>query len=338
MWSLSGGASMRARKKKVRTIRVSKPPSYALKVKVEGPGVHRKSIPIPDLLKICTAIQSAVHRQAESMQKPQANTLRRGPITASAQQECTLELTAITSGSTGLTFRYSKSQQHLPLPGSPHFGADVLAQVAETVKDFGGRKERPAPNVDPGVLDSLRDLADVLETKRITKIQLSVPKFNGKTRTIRAVVTPSVGSRIAARVKAPTEERRSVEGKLEMADFKEGTKVCRIHPAIGLPVQCTFEPGQEDLVYGALRRPARVTGTCKLNPNTGRVEELKIEEIEIVDELLLGAKDFFASRTIEQLADAQGISPLTSPGDLAGGWPSDEDVDEFINTTYLGRS
>jgi hypothetical protein len=329
---------MRTLKRKTKADRMSRGPSYALKVKVEGPGVHRKSIAIPDLLKICTAIQTAVHRQAESMQRPTANTLRRGPITASAQQECTLELTAITGGSTGLTFRYSKPQQHLPLPGTPHFGTDVLAQVAETVKDFGGRKGWPASDVDAGVLDSLKDLSEVLETKRITKILLSVPKWNGKRQTIKAVVTPAIGSRIAARVKAPREERRSLEGRLEMADFKEAGRICRIHPVAGLPVQCSFDPDQEDRIYDALRRPARVTGPCKLNPNTGKIEELKIEEIEVLDELLLGAKDFFTSRTLEQLADAQGVSPLRSPADLAGGWPSDENVDEFIETTYRSRS
>jgi hypothetical protein len=329
---------MRTSKKKTKADRVSRLPNYALKVKVEGPGVHRKSIAIPDLLRICTAIQSAVHRQAESMQRPAANTLRSGPITASAQQECTLELTAITGGSTGLTFRYSKPQQHLPLPGAPHFGTDVLAQVAETVKDFGGRKERPPFDIDPGVLASLKDLSEVLETRRITKILLSVPKSDGKRHTIKAVVTPAIGNRIAARMRAPREERRSVEGRLEMADFKEGGKICRIHPVAGLPIQCSFEPEQEDRIYGALRRAARVTGPCKLNPNTGKIEELKIEELEILDELLLGAKDFFASRTLEQLADAQGVSPLMSPADLAGGWPSDEGVDEFIETTYRGRS
>jgi len=315
---------------------VPKRPNYVLKVEVDGPGVHTKSIAIPDLLKICSAIQTAVHRQAEVMEVPSAPTLRRGPITASAQEECTLELFGISSGSTGLLFRYAKPQQPLPLPGARSFGSDVLAKVAETIRGFESKKAE-AQDIEAGVLDSLRELSEVLEKKRITRIELNVPRHNGKRRAIKAVVNAAVRERIVARVKSPTTAELTVEGKLEMADFKETGKVCRIHPPIGLPLQCTFEPDQEEEIYSALRKPARITGTARLNPNTGKPEELKVEKIEILEELLLGAKDFFASRSLEQLAEAQGVHPVTNPNELAGGWPADESVDEFVETVYENR-
>jgi hypothetical protein len=315
---------------------VSNRQKYAIKVEVEGPGVHTKSIAIPELLKICGAIQTAVHRQCEAMEKPSTQTLRRGPITASAQEECTLELFGISAGSTGLLFRYAKPQQPLPLPEAGDFGADVLAKVAETVKEFERKKQR-APEVDAGVLDSLRELGEVLERGTITRIKLSVPRHNGRRHTIRATFNAAVYERISARAKAPTHEQRTIEGKLEMADFKDTGKLCRIHPPIGLPLQCSFEPDLEDQIYGALRRPVRLTGTLRLNPNTNRPEELKIEKIEILDELLVGAKDFFASRSLEQLAEAQGVHPISNPNELAGGWPSDENVDEFLATVYESR-
>lgn len=323
-------------RKKTSAKRAQKHPGYSLKVKVEGPGIHRKSIPVPDLLKICSAIQSAVHRQAEVMVRPEARTLRRGPITATAQDECTLELTGIVGGSTGLVFRFAKPQQALPIPGAPTFGSEVLARVAQTVREFESKRE--PSDVDPGVLASLQELGTALERHTISKIFLSVPHHNGKRRQIKAAYTPAVRERIAARMKAPTQERRSIEGKLEMADFKETGRVCRIHPSIGVPVQCTFDPGKEDEIYDALRKPARVTGTANLNPHTGRVEELKIEEIEILDELLVGSRNFFAGHTLAQLAEMQGVHALLNPGELAGGWPADESVDEFIDATYATRS
>jgi hypothetical protein len=323
-------------KKTKRERTVFKRLNYVLKVDVEGPGVHTKSIAIPDLLKICSAIQTAVHRQAEAMERPAAQTLRRGPITASAAEECTLELFGISAGSTGLLFRYAKPQQPLPIPGAKNFGADVLIKVAETVRDFERKKPR-AHEVEVGVLDSLRELSEVLEKKRITRIELNVPRHNGRPRAIKATLNAAVRDRIAARVKLPTQGQLTIEGKLEMADFKETGKLCRIHPPIGLPLQCTFEPDIEERVYDALRKPVRLTGTARLNPNTGRPEELKIEKIEILDELLLGAKDFFASRSLEQLAEAQGVRPLTNPADLAGGWPADENIDEFVTAIYETR-
>jgi hypothetical protein len=332
----SWGATMSSTKKSGGEKHVPKRPKYVLKLKVEGPGVHSKSIAIPDLLKICGAIQSAVHRQAEAMEKPTAQTLRRGPITVSAQEECTLELFGISGGSTGLLFRYGKPQQALPMPDAAHFGLDVLAKVAETVRDLGARKQTAAA-IDTGVLDSLNELGEVLDKKAITRISLSVPRHNGRRPTIKAFLDTSVRERIAARVKIPTQSQLTIEGKLEMADFKELGKACRVHPPVGLPLQCSFEPELEDQVYAALRKPVRLTGTARLNPNTGRPEELKIEKLEILEEILLGAKDFFASRTLEQLAHTQGVRPLANPNELAGGWPNDENVDEFIAATYESR-
>ena len=318
--------------------RVSKRPKYVLKVKVEGPGVHRKSIAVPDLVKICESIQSAVHRQAEAMEKPTAQTLRRGPITASAQKECTLELVGIVGGSTGLLFRYSKPQEHLHMPGAENFGIDVLARVAETVEKLRAKKEVPATDVDPGVLDSLSELGQVFEKREIERISLNVPRHNGKRKSIKAVFDPTVMERIAQRVKVPTNVRLTIEGRLEMADFKEVGRLCRVHPPIGQSLLCSFEPDFEERIYAALRRPVRLTGTAKINPNTGRPEELKIEEIEMLDELLLGAKDFFQPRSLQQLAEAQGVRSLSNPKELAGGWPQDENVDEFVASTYQDRS
>jgi len=313
-----------------------KRPKYVLKIEVEGPGVHTKSIAIPDLLKICGAIQTAVHRQAEAMETPSVQTLRRGPITASAQEECTLELFGISAGSTGLLFRFAKPQESLPLPDAGHFGAEVLTTVAETVRSFE-QKKGPPEDIEVGVLDSLRELSEVLDKKTITRIKLNVPHCDGKPRTTKAVINATVRERIVARIKAPTQGPLTMEGKLEMADFKETGKLCRIHPPIGLPLQCTFDPELEEQVYGALRKPVRLTGTARLNPNTGRPEELKVEKIELLDELLLGAKDFFAARSFEQLAAAQGIRPVTNPSDLVGGWPIDENVDDFVDATYESR-
>ena len=327
---------MSRRKKAVRAKKERRQPSYALKVKVDGPGVHRKSIAIPELVKICQSLQSAVHRQAESMARPRASTLRRGPITANAQGECTLELTGIVAGSTGLTFRYAKSQQHLPIAVAT-FGTEVLARVASTLRDF--EKNKPAQSeIDPGVLASLLDLGTALDRKSITKISLTVPGHDGRRGSVKAVYTPAVKERIVARMAAPKQESVSIDGKLEMADFKETGRVCRIHPSIGLPVQCSFDPSKEEEIYHALRRPARVSGVARVNPHSGKIEEIKIENIEPLDELMLGARNFAAGYSLEQLAEMQGVRPLTRPDDLAGGWPADENVDDFIAATYASRS
>jgi hypothetical protein len=52
---------------------------------------------------------------------------------------------------------------------------------------------------------------------------------------------------------------------------------------------------------------------------------------------LIGAKDFHSGRSLQQLAEAQGVEPLTNPRVLVGGWPDGEDVDEFLEDIYSSR-
>lgn len=47
-------------------------------------------------------------------------------------------------------------------------------------------------------------------------------------------------------------------------------------------------------------------------------------------ELLKGTKEFFANRSLSELAKAQGVKPLHDPSVLLGGWPEDDNIDEFL--------
>ena len=76
---------------------------------------------------------------------------------------------------------------------------------------------------------------------------------------------------------------------------------------------------------------------ARINPNTGRIDELHIEKIDIVEPLLTGGRDFFIERSMEELAEVQGVKPLKNPKAFSGGWPADEDVDAFLEEIYSSR-
>lgn len=233
-----------------------------------------------------------------------------------------------------MPFRFANPQQPLPMPDTTTFGIDVVTQVVGTVKKLGSA--RNGNEFDPGVLDSLKSLGEVLEKNRISKIELLVPSRSRK-RTVRAVFDKRVRDRVIQEIKTPSQRTETLEGVLEMADFKEQEHKCRIHPPIGQPILCNFDEAKEDEIYESLRKPVRVTGTAKINPNSGKIEELHIEKIGIVEQLLIGARDFFTGRSIEQLAEVQGVKPLTKPSVLAGGWPADQDIDAFLEEIYSTR-
>jgi len=49
------------------------------------------------------------------------------------------------------------------------------------------------------------------------------------------------------------------------------------------------------------------------------------------------AGPFLATSTLEELADAQGVAPMKKPEQMAGAWPEEEDVDQFVQETYQSR-
>jgi hypothetical protein len=294
--------------------------------------VRPGAINVPDLIRICRATQDAVSRQAEAMRGGQS--LRPGPKTSVVSEECTLELTGIEKGSTVLPFTLAKPQQPLLMPDMTNFGHDVVRQVAMAVKILGSRKSLKNENFEAGLLDSLRDMGEILN-KNLVKIEWIVPS-NGKP-TIRAMFDKRVRERVIERIKAPTTRSETVEGVLEMADFKSQDHRCRIHPSVGQSIVCTFTTLQEQEILEALRKPVRIMGTATINPNSGKVEAIDIRKIEIIEELLIGEKDFHLGRTIEQLAEAQGVEPLRNPRVLVGGWPEVEDIDLFLEDIYSSR-
>jgi hypothetical protein len=304
-----------------------------LKLRIEGPGVRRGAISVPDLIRICQAAQDAVNRQAEAMHG--GKSLRPGPKSAVVYQECTLELTGIQKGSTVLPFSLAKPQQHLPMPELTTFGREVVLEVATAVKQIGAASRRHKNgHFEAGLLDSLRQMGEVLD-RDVTSIEWIVPG-NGQ-RAVRAVFDRRVRDRVIERIKVPSTRTENVEGILEMADFKEQEHKCRIHPLLGQPIVCTFTPEQEEEVYAALRKPVKVCGTATINPNSGKVESIAIEKIGVVEQLLIGARDFHSGRSLEQLAEAQGVAPLDNPKVLVGGWPEGDDVDEFVEGIYSSR-
>jgi hypothetical protein len=128
-----------------------------------------------------------------------------------------------------------------------------------------------------------------------------------------------------------------IDGVLGMADFKVSDLKCRIDPPIGAPIMCLFDPELADEVYSLLRQPVRVDGTTTAQPCPGRIDSVHIERIQKLPTLSVGEGNFFSAQTIHQLAVAQKVRPITDISILSGGFPKDEDIDDFVEEIYRAR-
>jgi hypothetical protein len=291
--------------------------------------VRRGRIAVPDLIKICEQIQGAVNRQAEALEGQQ--TLRPGPVTAPAKVECTLELLGIRKGSTVLPFGMSKPQ--MALPEALTLGAQAVFEVAATVEALeSGKHKHP----DPGVLDSLNNLGAVFDRKAIGKIEFIVPR-TAKRRQVKAAFTPALRECVIARMKSPGQKACTVEGVLEMADFKPGDHKCRITPPIGYPVPCMFDETLESCIQENLRKSVRVSGAATFDPYTGRTESMRVQTVEPIQSFSAGKQEFFLGRSFQELAHMQGAQPIKSLGALAGAFLESDSLDEMLEEIYRER-
>jgi hypothetical protein len=302
-----------------------------LTLKVRGPGVRSGRIPVPELIRICRDAQKAVTRQAEAMQG-RRSTVHPGPSTLPIQQECTLELVGLKKGSTTLQFGLAKPQ--LPLPDQLTLGTDVVFEVGQTIKALNNGNHRE--DIDVGVLEGLYDLGAIIKSKDVSELEWIVPRL-GARKIIKAKFTDKVRERVAQRLSSPRTERLHVDGVLDMADFKPQDQKCRIDPAIGASVICTFDERQANKVQGLLRKPIRVTGIATFVPDSTRIDILRIDSIEPLPSLSLGEGNFYISASLEELASSQKVGPLKRASDLAGAIPEDEDVDRFLGDIYQAR-
>jgi hypothetical protein len=306
----------------------NKSPVFQIKVR----GTPKGRMPVPGLIKICDELQQAVLRQAEASEG--RISMHPGPSTAEIKKACTLELVGIKSGSTCLIFGLAKKQLVLPFDAAQEKGYKVVREVATAIKSLGNGN---MIDVDEGVMRSLYKLADVVGTSGVTDLDFIVPRADRFTPRIVAPLTKTLKEKIAKSLSRPRSKEVEIDGVLEMADFKIKDRKCRISPAIGTAVVCTFNEDQEDKIQTLLRQPVRIKGIGKFQPNKEKVESVEIQTVEPLSSLALGENNFFSGYSLDQLAELQGVGIIEDASVLSGVIPETEDIDEFLKEIYEAR-
>jgi hypothetical protein len=276
-----------------------------LRLTIRGPAVKRGRIAVPDLIRICQEAQAAVKRQAEALEG--RKTVHPGPVSGPIQVECTLELIAIGKGSTKLDFAFAKPQARFPAVQA--VGTAALSELAMSIKSLGNGNKR---NIDPGVLESVYRLGSVAESGGISGLVWSIPAAHGRPA-ILAPLNALVRERAAQRLSAPSSRPATVDGVLDMADFKPEERKCRIDPPTSAPILCTFGPDLDDKVQRLLRQTVRGTGIGRYAANTQKIEVIQLKELNPLPSLELAGGNFYTGASLLELAEMQKVKPLRNP-------------------------
>jgi hypothetical protein len=220
-------------------------------------------------------------------------------------------------------------------------GQVALEKLVTGLAAITGENGPLPPGYDLGVLAAWRETGTLFEHGlEAVDLHLRMPRAR-----FDVTYDAQVHARVAARIKGPVQNLRTIEGRLMMADFKEVGRRCRIHPPVGPPVEIEFEESLADAVYDNLRSSVRVTGEAEEDADTGRIRRLRLRDIEPLstetDIQALSPEDFWRELTIEALAAEQGLAVPqaldTMVGAAANLWESDEDFVQFVAAIYERR-
>ncbi|HXH21421.1 MAG TPA: hypothetical protein VNN10_05285, partial [Dehalococcoidia bacterium] len=215
-------------------------------------------------------------------------------------------------------------------------GQEATERLVAGLIEFRDREELP-PAWDVGVVLALRETTGLFR-RGIESVSVSLETGGGR-RSAR--LDASDAERFARLATRWVRNRRTVEGRLLMADFKEAATRCRVHPPLGSPVECTFDEAHRQAVLDALTKYVRVTGEAEVDPDTSRIKRLVIADIEILDwEGTEGTTtSFWESISTEELAAMQRVAPLARVEELAADiWESPEELDAFLADIYSART
>jgi len=225
-------------------------------------------------------------------------------------------------------------------------GEAALEQFFEVLDRIGSGQPTSLDAFDTRVLQSWKRIGTILK-RGVTSVEFRL-STKGEVKAFH--LDRDLARRVIDRVENPAGNFIVVEGRLVMGDFKEGAFRCRIHPPTGRPVVCEFDEALADTVYSLLRSYVRAWGKGELDPATGLPTKLQLQAIAPAHGRSapaalgepVGWNEFWEEKSLDELAEKQGIGPAYSFNAFFGRgrdlWESDAELEAFVREIYERRA
>lgn len=297
-----------------------------LQFRFKGPGVPEGRILYADLSQFISNFQAAIERTINVLET--GTSIRVGRPTKAIQLFSALEVIATARGSFKIALGLRRDSQLLP-------GFDLGEHAISTVLDGLTRvtTNEPLPEaLDQGVLIALREAGRIFDH--------GVDTVNIRTSTQIGQRRMTFGKdhreHIISRIHAFERTWAEAEGRLLMADVKEGALHCRLHPSAGDPILCTFTEDLTPLILRYMRQFVQVRGEASVDPVTMRLQSMTIRDLEIVEQpsnLLISTaplSGFWKAKTFNELATEQAVYPVEDLTKLSSDSIDDAEFEKFF--------
>lgn len=310
---------------------------------LEGESIRSGRIPVSQLLELLSGLQKVFYRTGQVL-LGEGDSIRKGPKSKQLKQLLELDLIEVTHGSPSTLLRFDRRAEPSLFPET-----DVLLHILEAaltgVREVQVPSDVLPPGFDRGVLLAWRDVGRLF-LKKVSSITF---ELNHRPSPLRVQYTPKGFQVIQQRIRGPQTLLTTIEGRLLMADFKEEGMRLRVHPSVGDPVVCVFDEEQKEEVLENLLRRVRVIGEAVSDPVTGKINRVRIHDIEPLEDLSEAIEeisvvpaqvyDFWTPRTLEELAQMQGVQPVADITTLYGTWPGEREdgFEDFVQELRQGN-
>ena len=310
----------------------------SLTVSVDGPRVGKARLSASDLAEIIRRTQQALKRIGQVLYGESST--GRGRKKREIEELCELFLIEWRAGSAVAQLELGEPPAQLQLFGN--IGEESLEAFVNGISTIARGESPPAKlpaGFDTGVLQTWDALGKVLD-HGVESI-----RFDGRNEDLLSPTTfdRPVRERVRELLGQPADVSSAAKtGRLEELN---GHRVLtgRLWEADGTEWLCFFEPRHLEQLADAWMRTVKLVGKTAVVERGGErtlnVDSLLILEDETTDRTEpVATIPFWTSLSLDELAEQQGVSPVTDLDEISNLWPADDDPEEFLAHVLAERA
>ncbi|MCY4279888.1 MAG: hypothetical protein OXC58_03150 [Acidimicrobiaceae bacterium] len=304
--------------------------SSRLQLKLSGDNARLGGLYASDIARLIDGVERAIRRAASQLvgRMPGAP----GRLPKAAVNAARLRLTDIREGSVVLQFELPvaqaiaepSEQESLDLDDSD-LGESALRVVMDVLSGS-----------QIGFTEAAAALSQLAEDLDIGERYDALAFFQLGGLPHKAVLDRPVRERLAAAVQRPNrhDDEGALVGILYEVDFEKSS--ARLRTPFGSSVAVYFGDDHAQAIKETLRESSRLQGRVTYNTTTSAVLSVDLTDITLTEQLMMPCVgEFWATKTLEELAKAQSVSAVESIEELRDDTISIEEADAFMAALEL---
>ncbi|WP_434740266.1 hypothetical protein [Micromonospora sp. SH-82] len=283
-----------------------------LTLRAVGPATEGGRLPLAELSRLASGLQATLELLALSIAGKTTGVGRRPREIVDAVR---LDFVGFRAGSAVLDIART---------GQLQIDEGVLEQALTALEEgTNSLREQPdvrPPHFGPQVLNQLRSLTGGISTSNVTRIELRQADRS------RFVIDDALHKAVRRTSFEKIAQESTVVGRLHTGDFSPATLRCRVDTYAG-SILWDFDSDLRNAVLDAMDQMVMADGIAELEPNGVTIHILHLSNLRRIDTA--------EPKSLESLAQAQGITPVSSVEELRG--ESIGDMSDFLAALRSAR-